>query len=89
MLTQGLRAVLIRDNNYRENILTNPDFETSHMALLSKRKQPKSIRLGNKKNKTEALPYDDENQMWESGSLGTKDPDVLHHTTWYMLSKLL
>lgn len=45
--------------------------------------------MGNKKNKSDHLTIDDENDMLKSGALGNKDPETLQNTVWFLLSKNL
>ena len=79
----------LRGEGYPASIMTSPEFETSRSVLNAKRKELKSLGMGNRPNKTQALTPKNENQLWETGSLSDDCPEKLQRTLWFLLTKQL
>ena len=66
------------------SILTDKEFEGSRRALEAKRKSPRPQGKGGKVNAAEPLTEQDEECLWSTGQLGSDNPTVLLHTTWFL-----
>ena len=58
-------------------------FEQTRKALVSKQKELKRQRKGNKPNASSALSEDDIAVLYEKDLLGTSSPEALLNTLWF------
>ena len=84
----------LRDCKYtfegkRIDIMTSVYFEDTRKALQSKRTHLKSLGLGNRPNRSQAIDESEEKIMWERGVLGVSTPFAILFTLWYHLTLLM
>ena len=64
-------------------------FGMTHKVLSSKKRDLKRQGLGNLKYRATMIEAEDEELLWERGSLGSDNPETLIHTVWYLTTKML
>ena len=63
------------------------DFPTSTRILRSKKKDLRIKGFGSQPNKADIITPQDEEKLWATGALGTRNRRTLLHTLWYLLIK--
>lgn len=76
-----------QEKGYSFSIRKDKAFEVSRRTLNGKAIELREAGLGKRKNRADALTEDDEEALWNSGTLGGESPTSLNHTMFYMLSQ--
>ena len=72
-------------NNIPWKIVKDPEFIEVQTVLDNIMKERAAAKIGTVKRQAEVLTYDYENELWENGSLGEHNPDILRSTVMFLI----
>ena len=77
----------LRDSGCKFSIIRDREFSESKKVLEGKARQLRQQGKGKRPNKARALTENEEETLWEAGTLGTSSPQVLSQTAWWLLTQ--
>ena len=89
---ESLRTMLaaldrsFRSNGCKYSIVKDKEFAESREVLNGKAIELREQGKGKRKNKADAVTYEEEELMWKNGILGDKSPTSLNYTVFYTAS---
>ena len=90
---ESLRTMLssldqfLRDMGKSYSILRDKQFEVSRKVLNGKAIEFRERGFGKRKNKSDALTAEEEEELWQKGVLGRHNPVSLNYTIFFLLSQ--
>ena len=73
----------------RVSVWEDHEFEDARNALNARRKQLKSMGLGNRPNRSVGVSVEEEAVLWEKGVLGCSTPFSIIFTIWYQFTLIM
>ena len=77
----------LKERNYSTSIVRGGEFYTSNLALKGKATQLRESGKGSRPNASKPLTAAEEEELWQSGKLGSSNPESLLHTVWYLTTQ--
>ena len=76
-----------REKGREYSILKDKMFDSSRKVLNGKAIELREKGMGKRKNKSDPLTYDEEEQLWRLKVLGSNNPKSLNYTIFYLISQ--
>ncbi|XP_028401230.1 uncharacterized protein KIAA1958-like [Dendronephthya gigantea] len=77
----------LRERGYTFSIIRDREFTTSKQVLEGKAKLLRESGRGKRPNKARQLSQEEEEILWEKEKLGSKTPEALVQTMWWLLTQ--
>ena len=77
----------LREKGREYSILKDKMFDSSRKVLNGKAIELREKGMGKRKNKSDPLTYDEEEQLWRLKVLGSNNPKSLNYTIFYLISQ--
>ena len=84
----SLLNAYLKEYGYPASLQSDDVFRGARQTKDAKVKHLKQEGNGNRPNRAEALTFEEEEQMWNSGAFGCDTPLALTRTIWYLLTLL-
>ncbi len=79
----------LESNRYQTSISKGKEFYLTRETLKAKKIDLFSQGKGRKPNASSPVSEEEELKMWETGALGTDNPDTLNFTMWFIITKAM
>lgn len=77
----------LNEKGYKFSIIKDREFHSSKQVLEGKARQLRQSGMGKRPNKARSLTREEEEVLWEAEKFGTKTPDALICTLWWVLTQ--
>ena len=77
----------LREKGREYSILKDKMFDSSRKVINGKAIELRQKGMGKRKNKSNPLTYDEEEQLWRLKVLGSNNPKSLNYTTFYLINQ--